>query len=210
MTASLTLPGMESPAQVRLLNFMEQPVRAFVDAGREMWFLAKDVCEILGIANNRDALVDHPENEKLVSVVATSGQGREMLFVNEPGLYRLVFKSRKPQAEAFKTWVFRDVLPSIRRRGCYTAPRSAGFLGLRTGASGRPSLVAAIEKLDLSPLKSSLPPDGLGYVDMLAALSAFAVSKGIPAPAHRTAATLLSRLVASGNIRKTDHTYSVA
>ena len=45
-----------------------------------------------------------------------------MLVVNEPGLYRLVFQSRKPEAEAFKTWVFTEVLPSIRKTGTYTVP----------------------------------------------------------------------------------------
>jgi hypothetical protein len=51
-----------------------------------------------------------------------------MLFINEPGLYRLIFKSRKPEAESFKTWVFTEVLPSIRKTGAYAEP-DADFSG---------------------------------------------------------------------------------
>lgn len=53
--------------------------------------------------------------------VSTHGGARHLTIVNEPGLYRLIFTSRKKEAEAFKTWVFTDVLPSIRKTGSYTA-----------------------------------------------------------------------------------------
>lgn len=66
-----------------------------------------------------DALKSHPENEKLLLPVEVAGQTRTAWFVNEPGLYRLIFQSRRPDAEAFKTWVFNDVLPSIRKSGFF-------------------------------------------------------------------------------------------
>jgi prophage antirepressor-like protein len=47
-----------------------------------------------------------------------------MLTVNEPGLYRLIFQSRKPEAEALKMWVFHEVLPTLRRTGMYTMPQA--------------------------------------------------------------------------------------
>ena len=61
--------------------------------------------------------ITHPrsENEGII-------QAREMLVVNEPGLYRLIFQSRKPEAEAFKTWVFTEVLPAIRKNGYFATP----------------------------------------------------------------------------------------
>lgn len=86
----------------------------------EPWFVAKDVCEVLGITNSRDAVADLEQNE-LASVKATSGgQRREMNVVNESGLYALIFKSRKPEAKAFRKWVTSEVLPTIRKTGEYT------------------------------------------------------------------------------------------
>jgi len=84
------------------------------------WFIAKDVCDILGIQNYRDTLAKQiPENEKGVDTIYTPGGKQKLLTVNEPDLYRLVFQSRKPEAEKFKTWVFTEVLPSIRRTGMF-------------------------------------------------------------------------------------------
>jgi len=60
-----------------------------------------------------------PANEKGVNTLHTPGGKQKMLTVNEPGLYRLVFQSRKPEAEKFKTWVFTEVLPSVRRTGMF-------------------------------------------------------------------------------------------
>ena len=86
----------------------------------EPWFVAKDVCEVLGITNSRDAVADLEQNE-LAPVKATSGgQRREMNVVNESGLYALIFKSRKPEAKAFRKWVTSEVLPTIRKTGEYT------------------------------------------------------------------------------------------
>jgi hypothetical protein len=88
------------------------------------WFVAKDVCEALGIQNHKDAVARQiPESEKGVVSTDTPGGKQEMLMVNEPGLYRLIFQSRKPEAEQFKTWVFAEVLPRIRRgEGVCAAP----------------------------------------------------------------------------------------
>lgn len=85
----------------------------------EPWFVAKDVCEVLGIANSRDAVADLEQNE-LASVKATSGgQRREMNVVSESGLYVLIFKSRKPEAKVFRRWVTSEVLPTLRKTGKY-------------------------------------------------------------------------------------------
>ena len=89
------------------------------------WFMAKDVCDVLDIGNPTETMRNFPENEilKLSSTEfqdrASWGGASSFLCVNEPGLYRLIFQSRKPEAEAFKTWVFTEVLPSIRKKGYY-------------------------------------------------------------------------------------------
>jgi hypothetical protein len=79
------------------------------------WFIAKDVCDVLGIQQSGHTFDEFPETEKGRYTIPTPGGKQEMLTVNEPGLYRLIFQSRKPEAERFKTWVFTEVLPRIRR-----------------------------------------------------------------------------------------------
>lgn len=83
------------------------------------WFFTDDACTILAV-RTRDAMSGLPEDEKMRDSIA--GTLRDL--VSESGLYRLIFKSRKPEAEAFKTWVVRDVLPAIRKTGSYVAPRA--------------------------------------------------------------------------------------
>lgn len=98
--------------------FGESTIRTTIIGGCP-WFVAKDVCVVLGIANNRDALTTLDEDEKGVANTDTLGGSQQMALVNESGLYRLVFKSRKAEAKAFQKWVFTEVLPSIRKRGIY-------------------------------------------------------------------------------------------
>src|SRR5574344_358876 len=91
-----------------------------VEQGGEPWFVAKDVCEILGIANNRDAVGSLEEDEKGVVIADTLGGKQEVSVVSESGLYALIFRSRKPEAKAFSKWVRSDVLPVIRKTGAYS------------------------------------------------------------------------------------------
>lgn len=90
----------------------------------EPWFVAKDVCEVLGIANSRDAVTELDKDER-ITVGNPDGNpraGNPLTFnaVNESGLYALIFKSRKPEAKAFRKWVTSEVLPTIRKTGEYT------------------------------------------------------------------------------------------
>lgn len=91
----------------------------------EPWFVAKDVCDILGIQNSRDTLAKVlDDDEKGVANVYTPGGPQEMATVNESGLYHLIFQSRKPEAKQFRKWVTSEVLPSIQRFGYYIDPNS--------------------------------------------------------------------------------------
>lgn len=85
------------------------------------WFVAKDVCDCLGIVNSRDALSSLDADEKGVATADTLGGNQEMQTVSEAGLYLLIFRSRKPEAKDFKRWVTHEVLPSIRKTGQYSA-----------------------------------------------------------------------------------------
>jgi prophage antirepressor-like protein len=92
-------------------------------------FCAADVCNALAIINNRDALSSLKEKEKITVANADgnprAGLAHQMTYVTEPGLYRLIFKSRKAEAAVFQDWVFHEVLPSIRRKGVYGGTQPA-------------------------------------------------------------------------------------
>jgi len=90
----------------------------------EPWFVAKDVCGVLDIANSRDAVSTLDDDEKAdVVITDTSSNGisqdRTFKAVNEYGLYALIFKSRKPEAKDFKRWITHSVLPSLRKYDGY-------------------------------------------------------------------------------------------
>lgn len=102
-------------------NFQEQfqAVRSMVDQAGEPWFVAKDICDILEIANARDAISTLDDDEKGVAFTDTLGGKQEVNIINESGLYNLIFRSNKPQAKVFRKWVTSEVLPAIRRHGHY-------------------------------------------------------------------------------------------
>ena len=104
---------------LQTFNFEELPVRT-LEVDGEPYFIGKDVADILGYANGRDALSKHVDSEdKLTSQIATSGQNRNVTIINESGLYSLIFSSKLENAKRFKRWVTSDVLPAIRKHGIY-------------------------------------------------------------------------------------------
>ncbi len=88
----------------------------------EPWFVAKDVCDVLSIRNDRDAFARLDDDEKGVAITDTLGGRQEMNTVNESGLYSLIFQSRKAEAKKFRKWVTSEVLPAIRKNGFYVNP----------------------------------------------------------------------------------------
>lgn len=100
-------------------EFRSHEVRTVIRDG-EPWFVAKDVCDVLDIVDSAVALRGLDEDEKGKCIVPTLGGNQTMLTVNESGLYALIFKSRKPEAKAFRKWVTSEVLPSIRKTGKYS------------------------------------------------------------------------------------------
>jgi len=108
-----------------VFDFDEQPVRIVMRDG-EPWFVAADVCRVLGIANSRDAVARLDDDEKGVADADTLGGVQRVTVVSESGLYALVFTSVKPEAKRFRKWVTQDVLPALRRRGVYQVPGRGG------------------------------------------------------------------------------------
>lgn len=100
-------------------------VRTVLNNG-DVWFVAKDICEALGLDDVSKACSRLDDDEKGTNKVLTLGGEQSMLTVNESGLYNLIFTSNKPEAKAFRKWVTSEVLPSIRKTGKYEAsPQTA-------------------------------------------------------------------------------------
>ena len=107
-----------------ILSFQSHSVRTLVENG-ELLFNAKDVCDVLGYQNSRKAIADHCKAGGVSKRYTPTASGnQEMAYINEPNLYRLIIKSRKPEAEAFEAWVMEEVLPTIRKTGGYRAPKT--------------------------------------------------------------------------------------
>jgi anti-repressor protein len=103
--------------------FHGQAVRVITDERGEPWFVAKDVCSVLGIGNTSMALSRLDDDEKGVSLADTPGGRQSVSTVNEPGLYALILRSDKPGAREFKRWVTHELLPEVRRTGSYSLPK---------------------------------------------------------------------------------------
>ena len=113
--------GTKTVDRVEVFNFSEKstPVRVQVING-EPWFVAKDIAEALGYSNPRKAINDHCK-EKGVTFrdSLTEGGVQKLKYINEGKVYRLIINSNMPQSESFESWIFDEVLPSIRERGYY-------------------------------------------------------------------------------------------
>lgn len=105
--------------QISTFNFKSQPVR-IQSFNNEPYFCLSDVCEVLGV--NRRSAEAFRLNEKGCNKIATltNGGHQEITFINEPNLYRIIFRSNKAEAVEFQNWVFEEVLPQIRKTGCYS------------------------------------------------------------------------------------------
>ena len=106
---------------VNLFNFEGFDVRVVLVDG-EPWFSARDVAEGLGYSNPQKAVRDHCKSPRPVGVNDSFTLGPSANIIPERDVYRLVMRSKMPQAERFEEWVVSEVLPSIRKTGGYTAP----------------------------------------------------------------------------------------
>ena len=101
------------------LAFNDSLVRVRKDEQGNPWFIVKDVCAVLDLSNVTVATSSLDEDERGSVILNTLGGEQEMLTVSESGLYSLIFRSRKPEARAFRRWVTGEVLPALRKTGSY-------------------------------------------------------------------------------------------
>jgi len=110
---------------LRIFNYQGTEIRTIVIDG-EVYFVAFDVCRFLELKNVSQAVSRLKEKHKGDIIISdVTGRLQSMLCVKEPGLYQLIFTSRKPEAEAFQDWVYEEVLPAIRKTGSYSIPEQS-------------------------------------------------------------------------------------
>ena len=114
-------------SNLQLFAFEGNQVKA-LEIKNEPWFVGKDVAEILGYKNTRDALAKHVDVEDKNSVAIHDGITRgnpNQIIINESGLYSLILSSKMLNAKKFKHWVTSEVLPAIRKHGAYMTDEKA-------------------------------------------------------------------------------------
>lgn len=113
--------------ELKQFNFENNQVRTLL-INDEPWFVGKDVAEILGYSNPRDALSKHVDIEDKNSVAIHDGNkgNPNLTIINESGVYALVFSSKLQSAKKFKHWVTSEVLPTLRKTGSYATPQLTG------------------------------------------------------------------------------------
>ena len=115
----------------------------------EPWFVGKDVAEILGYSNPRDAISKHVDSEDKNSVAIRDGITRgnpNQTVINESGLYSLVLSSKLPSAKKFKRWVTSEVLPALRKTGQYQVKELSGSELMAKALIEAQSVLAAKDK----------------------------------------------------------------
>ena len=105
-------------SELKIFNYKNNEVRTTIKDG-EIWWVLKDVCQILGITNHKDIILKLEPDEKGVEKIDSLGGTQKTTIINEAGLYKTIFRSNKPEAKKFMHWVTHEVLPSIRKHGAY-------------------------------------------------------------------------------------------
>jgi prophage antirepressor-like protein len=110
-------------SELPLFNFQGHTIRIIIRHG-EPWFVARDVCEALGLANHHQVIAVLSEHQKQgVHILDPYGRERITTIISEAALYKLAFRSNKEEAEAFTDWVASIVLPTLRKTGSYSLPQ---------------------------------------------------------------------------------------
>jgi anti-repressor protein len=105
---------------LNIWEYEQHEIRTIEKDG-EPWFVGKDVATVLGYMKPRNAIANHVDDEDKMDapIQGALGGTQNMTVINESGLYSLIFPSKLPTAKEFQSWIFHDVLPSIRRNGVY-------------------------------------------------------------------------------------------
>lgn len=167
--------------EIQKFDFRGASLRTLTDKAGEPWFVAKDVCDILELGTEhlrRDLDEDEvTEATNLPNWQVGSNGGRVPLIISEPGLYKLVMRSRKPETKEFQRWVTHEVLPQIRKTGGYipatdadddmTILAKAVMIGQRTMEAQKRKIAAQQTRIDELQPKASMWDNFVDIPDVL-------------------------------------------
>lgn len=106
--------------EIRKFDFRGAALRTLTDEAGEPWFVLKDCMSILDLGNPTETVKMFDDDEfSTTEVIDSIGRRQQAYIISEPGLYKLVMRSRKPEAHEFQRWVTHEVLPQIRKTGGY-------------------------------------------------------------------------------------------
>lgn len=106
--------------EIRKFDFRGASLRTLTDGAGEPWFVLKDCMSILDLGNPTETVKMFDKDEfSTTEVIDSIGRRQQTYIISEPGMYRLVMRSRKPEAKEFQRWVTHEVLPQIRKTGGY-------------------------------------------------------------------------------------------
>ena len=111
---------------IKVFNSPEFGEVRTIEINGEAWFIGREIAELLGYSNTRDALARHVDAEDKNTVVIPDGNkgNPNQTIINESGLYSLILSSKLPTAKQFKHWITSEVIPAIRRHGIYATPET--------------------------------------------------------------------------------------
>lgn len=150
-------------ANIQVFEYQNNKIRT-VDVDGEAWFVLKDVCKVLDIADHK-VVARRLDEDEVCQTPLTDSMGRQQstTIINESGLYHVILRSDKPEATPFRRWVTNDVLPAIRKTGSYNAPQLTRSQLLAT------ALIAAHEELEEKDKQiAELTPKGI-FADAVSA-----------------------------------------
>lgn len=191
--AAMTSNNTQHPS-TPVLYFHGHEVRmAIGNDGQPRW-IAADVAAILGLGRTHDMVRALDDDERGTDTVRTPSGDQAMTTINEPGLYRCILRSRKPEAREFKRWIVHEVLPSIRKTGTYGQPAARSDDEVLRDAFGildRRVAALAAEKAALAPKAEAYD----AFLDAGDALPMNAVAKALGVGANSLFAQLRDKKV---------------
>jgi len=159
---------------LQIFKFENNEVRSLI-IDDEPYFIGKDVADVLGYSNTKDAINKHVDEDDRRVIQRSQNTtleipNRGLTIINESGLYSLILSSKLPNAKKFKRWVTSEVLPSIRKTGGYQVPQDPmKVLELMFQAQKNTSKKVEVIETDVRDLKENvfLSPSQYGYLNKL-------------------------------------------
>lgn len=164
--------------EIQRFDFRGASLRTLTDEAGEPWFVLKDCMSILDLGNPTETVKMFDKDEfSTTEVIDSIGRRQQTYIISEPGLYRLVMKSRKPEVKEFQRWVTHEVLPQIRRTGGYipatdadddmTILAKAVMIGRRTMEAQKRKIAAQQTRIDELQPKASMWDNFVDIPDVL-------------------------------------------